>query len=95
MMADKKEKKAPADKKQRDLAQNGGKKFDPHEADAKKAKHNVYTEEDDDDMFEEVEPGSAEDPLVIDGKRKLDDNRGGGRGQVGQGNQAGSRGTNN
>ncbi len=95
-MAEKKTKQAPADKKQSELARKGGKQFDPHEADDKapKATHNVYVEEDD-ELQNDIEPGSAEDQLVIDGKRKLDDNRGGGRGQIGQGNQPGSRGTNN
>lgn len=94
-MTEKKTKKAPADKKQQEIAQNGGKKVDRHEADAMKAKHNVYAEEGEDDLLNEIEPGSAEDPLVVEGRRKLDDGRGGGRGQVGQGNQPGAKGTNN
>jgi hypothetical protein len=95
-MTEKKEKKAPTDKKHREMARKGGKQFDAHEADENRDEpYNVYAVEGDDDPFNEVEPGSAEDPMVIEGHRKYDDDRGGGRGQVGQGNQPGARGTNN
>jgi hypothetical protein len=95
-MAEKKEKKAPTDRKHREIARKGGKEFDGHEPDEMQDEpYNVYAVEGEDDPWHDVEPGSAEDPMVIEGRRKYDDDRGGGRGQVGQGNQSGARGTNN
>ena len=92
-MTKKKEKKAPTDKKHSEMARKGGKEFDAEEN--RDEPFNVYTIKEDSDPWSEVEPGSAEDPMVIEGRRKYDDDRGGGRGQVGQGNQSGAHGTNN